>query len=179
MRIENAFEVRASPEAAWVLLSDVPRVVPCMPGAELGRTLDERTWEVFQQVKLGPISLRLRSEVTQAELREADRRAILAVRAKEVRGRGGAEATIESRLEPTATGTRVRLVTELSLQGVVAQYGRPVVDTVLEELTRQFAACLASVLEQEGSPVQPQKPLGGFGLLLGMLRRRLFRRREG
>ena len=40
MRIENAFEVPAAPDAAWALLIDVPRVVPCMPGAELERTVD-------------------------------------------------------------------------------------------------------------------------------------------
>ena len=35
MRLENTFEVPAPPDAAWALLTDVPRVVPCMPGAEL------------------------------------------------------------------------------------------------------------------------------------------------
>ena len=34
MRIENSFRVPAGPEQAWALLNDVPRVVPCMPGAE-------------------------------------------------------------------------------------------------------------------------------------------------
>jgi len=33
MRLENAFDVPAPPEHAWRLLNDVPRVVPCMPGA--------------------------------------------------------------------------------------------------------------------------------------------------
>ena len=72
MRIENGFDVAAPREAAWALLTDVPRVVPCMPGASLERTIDERTWEVLQTVKLGPISLQFRSEVRQEELAEAE-----------------------------------------------------------------------------------------------------------
>ena len=40
--IENGFEVDASVEAAWALLEDVPRVVPCMPGATLERTIDDK-----------------------------------------------------------------------------------------------------------------------------------------
>lgn len=191
MRIENEFEVEAAPEAAWRLLSDVPRVVPCMPGAELERTVDERTWEVLQRVKLGPISLQMRAEVRQAELDEAARRAVLAVKAKEVRGRGGAEATIESSLAAAdGGGTRVALVTELTLQGAVAQYGRPVVGTVAAELTRQFAACLASMLEAEPSPADgvgagepvvtaapaAAKPVGGIGLFFRSIWNRLFRR---
>ena len=35
MRIENTFTVAAPAEAAWDLLMDVPRVIPCMPGATL------------------------------------------------------------------------------------------------------------------------------------------------
>ena len=95
-----------------------------------------------------------------------------------MRGRGGAEATIRSSLRPTETGTRVDLVTELELRGTVAQYGRPVVGSVAEELTRQFAACLASMLEREGPPVPAPavKPVGGLRLFVAALWRKLFRR---
>lgn len=55
MRIGNGFDVAASREIAWAPLTDVPRVVPCMPGAALERTIDDWTWEVLQTVKLGPI----------------------------------------------------------------------------------------------------------------------------
>jgi carbon monoxide dehydrogenase subunit G len=178
MRIENAFEVPAAPETAWALLTDVARIVPCMPGAELERVVDESTWEVLQRVKLGPISLQFRSKVVQTELNAADRRAVLSVNAKEVRGRGGAEATIESSLVAVESGTRVTLVTELSLRGAVAQYGRPVVGSVAEELTKQFASCLASMLATEAPAAPPAsvKPVGGLRLLFGTLWRRLFHR---
>ena len=178
MRIENSFEVPAAPNAAWALLTDVPRVVPCMPGAELERTVDQSTWEVVQRVKLGPISLQFRSEVTRKEMNETDRRIVLSVNARKVRGRGGADATIESSLDAVESGTRVTLVTELSLRGSVAQYGRPVVGSVAEELTKRFATCLAPMLETEAPSAPPAdiKPVGGLSLLFGTLWRRLFRR---
>lgn len=179
MRIENAFDVPAAPDTAWALLSDVPRVVPCMPGAELERVVDDKTWEVLQQVKLGPISLRFRAEVEQTELDEAGRRAVLSVKAREVRGRGGADAAITSSLEPAGSGTTVTVVTEVELKGTVAQYGRPVVGSVAEELTRQFASCLASMLEvEDASPPPPTevKPVGGLRLIVATFWRRLFGR---
>jgi hypothetical protein len=72
----------------------------------------------------------------------------------------------------------VDLVTELELRGAVAQYGRPVVGSVAEELTRQFAACLAEMLAEEAPAEQAAeaKPVGGLRLLLRSLWRRLFRR---
>ena len=178
MRIENVFEVPSAPERAWALLTDVPRVVPCMPGAALERTVDESNWEILQRVKLGPISLQFRSKVTRTEINEGDRRAVLSVSAKEVRGRGGAEATIESSLDPLGSGTRVTLVTDLELKGSVAQYGRPVVGSVAEQLTREFATCLASMLETEEPPpaAQDVKPIGGLRLVAGTVWRRRPRR---
>jgi uncharacterized protein len=171
MRIENAFEVQASPEAAWALLTDVPRIAPCMPGAELERTIDGSTWEVMQRVKLGPISLQFRSEVKRTELDERSRRAVLSVKAREVRGRGGAEATIQSDLQPTETGTRVDITTELSLQGAVAQYGRPVVGSVAEELTRQFSECLArQLMREDGTDIAAATPGQGRARPVGGLR---------
>ena len=178
MRIENDFEVPAAPDTAWALLTDVPRVVPCMPGAELERTVDESTWEILQRVKLGPISLHFRSTVTRTELNEAERRAVLSVDAREARGRGGAEATIASSLAAGENGTRVTLVTDISLRGSVAQYGRPVIGSVAEELTRQFATCLASMLEQEAPqlPTRNPEPIGGSRLVARAYWRKLRRR---
>jgi carbon monoxide dehydrogenase subunit G len=150
MRIENAFEVPVTPDAAWAVLTDIPRVVPCMPGTKIERAVDATTWEVVQRVKLGPISLQFRSEVRRAETDETARRAVLAVRAKEVRGRGGADATLTCALEPAGTGTRVTVVTDISLRGTVAQYGRPVIGSVAAKMTRDFGSCLASMLEREG-----------------------------
>ena len=178
MQIENGFEVETSRDVAWALLTDIPRVVPCMPGAKLERVVDDHTWEVLQTVKLGPISLQFRSQVKQEQLDEAEGVALLAVKAKEVKGKGGADATIRSSLRPTDAGTRVDLVTELELRGAVAQYGRPVLGSVAEELTRQFAGCLASLLVEERRAEQAAeaKPVGGLRLLLRSLWRRLFPR---
>ena len=47
MRLENWFEVPAPPKQAWELLIDVPRVVPCMPGA----TLEEAAAAVEAQAR--------------------------------------------------------------------------------------------------------------------------------
>ena len=146
MRLENAFEVDAPVEAAWRLLNDVPAVVPCMPGAELLDGADGETWKAKLDVKLGPIALQFLTDVRREEADEAERRIVLAAKAREARGRGNAQATIESRLAEANGGTRVEITTEVRLQGVVAQYGRGVVSDVASRMTEQFAACVARKL---------------------------------
>ena len=178
MRIENSFEVPASPERAWALLLDVPRIVPCMPGATLDETVDESNWKATMAVKLGPISLNFKTDVKREEADDSAHRAKLSARAREARGRGNANATIESWLAPQNGGTKVELVTDLHLTGPVAQYGRGLVQDVSSQLVTQFADCLKRQLDSGERPAEVEhtsKPVGGlrlgFGAILHSLER--------
>ena len=185
MKIENSFEVPAPPERAWALLMDVPRVIPCMPGAELTATVDDSHWKAKLSVKLGPIALAFDTDVAREEADEEARTTKLSANARESRGRGSARATIESTLAAVNGGTRVEVVTDLALTGPVAQYGRGVVHDVAAQLTRQFAECLRAQLaaapDEPAPPPPPTAPVAGLRLGLGALFRafgRLFRRKE-
>jgi carbon monoxide dehydrogenase subunit G len=172
MRLENSFEVPAPPEQAWALLLDVPRVVPCMPGAKLTETVDESHWKAEVAVKLGPMSMSFGADVAREQVDEAAQRVVLSTKARELKGRGGATARIESALEPIEGGTRVTVVTDLQLSGPAAQFGGPVVKTVAGQLTDQFAACLKGQLADAAPPPEPQKPVGGMStFFLGLLKR--------
>jgi uncharacterized protein len=184
VKIENSFEVPAPPEQAWALLMDVPRIIPCMPGAKLDETIDDAHWKATMNVKLGPISLSFLTDVTREDADEAARRAKLSATAREARGRGNAQATIESSLTSQNGGTRVEIVTDLALAGAVAQYGRGIVPDVSSQLVKSFADCLkaqlASTPEEARAAVEAQaRPVGGLRLGLGALLHaigRLFRR---
>jgi uncharacterized protein len=184
VKLENSFEVPAPPERAWALLMDVPRIIPCMPGATLDETVDDENWKATMAVKLGPISLSFKTDVKREESDEAARRAKLSARAREARGKGNASATIESSLTPQNGGTKVDIVTDLQLTGPVAQYGRGLVEDVSSQLVGQFADCLkkqlvASPEEAAAAVTRQARPVGGLRLGLGALWRslgRLFRR---
>jgi uncharacterized protein len=181
MRLENSFDVPAPVGEAWRLLNDVPAVVPCMPGAELVEVVSEDAWRARIGVKLGPISMEFLADVAREVVDEAAGRVVLGVKAREAKGRGSSEATIESTISAAGAGSTVRLVTELELRGAVAQHGRGVVAEVAAGLTRQFADCLARKLSQETAPfavgggqaatVSP--PAAGLRLLLRALWRAL------
>src|SRR4051794_28509394 len=187
MRLENTFEVPAPPDEAWRLLTDVPRVVPCMPGAELTEVVDDSTWKAKMHVKLGPISLQFGTDVTREIMDDAARTTTLQAKARELKGRGGATATIESSLEPAGSGTRVTIVTDLTLQGAVAQYGRGVIADVSNQLVARFADCLADQLREPAAPAaaapaapepataREVAPIGGLGLVLRALARPVLR----
>src|ERR1051325_4473605 len=121
MRLESSFDVPAPVGEAWRLLNDVPAVVPCMPGAELVEVVSEDAWRARIGVKLGPISMQFLADVAREVVDEAAGRVVLGVKAREAKGRGSSEATIESTISAAGAGSTVRLVTELELRGAVAQ----------------------------------------------------------
>ena len=186
MKLENAFEVEAPPEAAWNLLMDVPRVIPCMPGAELAETLGESKWKAFMKVKLGPISLNFEADVVREDADEEAGRVRLAAQARELKGRGAALATIESTLAAFNGGTRVEIVTDVGMSGAIAQYGRGMIQDVSSRLVSSFADCLQQQLTAEPEVAQAavaaqSKPVGGLRLGLTAFGRaigRIFHRKE-
>jgi uncharacterized protein len=180
MRIENSFDVPAAPEAAWELLMDVPRIIPCMPGAELDEVVGDDAWKATMKVKLGPIGLTFATNVRREEVDEAGHRVKLAADAREVRNRGNAKATIESSLTENGGGTHVDLVTELALTGTVAQYGRGMIEDISSQLVVSFAQCLQRQLvpepEADRTVAAEQKPVPGLALFSGALFRALRKR---
>ncbi len=180
MKLENSFEVAAPPEKAWDLLMDVPRIVPCMPGAKLEETMDDSHWKATLQVKLGPIGLTFATDVERTEADEAARRVTLVANARETRNRGRATASVESSLAPEDGGTRVDIVTDLSLSGSVAQYGRGMIEDISSRMVTSFAECLQAQLgesqEEAVAAVAAQaRPISGLSLFFGSLWRRIGR----
>ena len=188
MRLENSFEVAAPVDVTWRMLNDVPVILPCMPGAELAETVSENAWKARLHVKLGPISLQFVADVSREEIDEQSRRVVLLTKAREARGRGSADARIESSVTGTGAGTRVDVATDLELRGAVAQYGRGILTDVASSLTTQFADCLARKLSApreeipSSSPAPPAaaKPVNGVRLVVRAVWRSLLgRRRRG
>lgn len=186
MKLENSFTVAAPSEAAWDLLMDVPRIVPCMPGAKLDEVVDDSHWKATMVVKLGPIGLTFATDVERTEVDEAARRVSLVANARETRNRGRASATIVSSLAPAEGGTRVDIVTDLSLSGTVAQYGRGMIEDISSQMVTSFAECLQAQLGDspeaaEEAVASQAKPISGLSLFfasLGRRIRRLFGRRS-
>ena len=156
MQFENDFEVPAPPAAAWALLNDLDRVVPCLPGAALTQVVDGDTYRGELGVRLGPVAVTFAGEMRYLERDAQAHRARVAASARELRNRGHADATFEFRIAPRdGGGSRVTVATDLTLSGPVARYGRGagVIERVAGALLARFASCLASRIEAgEGAP---------------------------
>ncbi len=55
MELSNSFEVARPIEEAWVVLTDVERIAPCLPGAQLEEINGDEYLGIVK-VKVGPIT---------------------------------------------------------------------------------------------------------------------------
>lgn len=149
MELKNDFVVSTGVEEAWRVLTDVERIAPCLPGAEL-REIEGDEYRGVVKVKVGPITAEYRGAAHFVELDAAGHRAVLRAEGREARGQGNAAATITAVLEPAGTGTKVSVSTDLSITGKVAQFGRGVLADVSSKLLGQFVENLEATVIEHG-----------------------------
>ena len=107
MELTNEFRVGVPVEQAWEVLTDVERIAPCMPGAQL-QEIEGDEYRGIVKVKVGPITAHYKGAATFVE-REAPTRAVLRAEGRETRGQGNASATHHRHSSsPTATPPRSR-----------------------------------------------------------------------
>jgi carbon monoxide dehydrogenase subunit G len=162
MDFTNEFRVSLPVGPAWALLTDLERIAPCMPGAQLtGVEGDQYTGVV--KVKVGPMTVQYKG-VASFEEQDADARtAVLRARGRDVRGQGNADARITARLAPDGAGTRVTVETRLTITGKVAQFGKGMIEEISKKLLAQFADALEAQLATteeavEEAPVEETPP---------------------
>lgn len=157
MDLHNSFDVPLPPDQAWGVLLDIPRIAPCMPGAELTEKADDKTYKGKVSVRLGPVALAFAGTAVFEEVDPAGHRAKVSAQGADSKGRGGANAQVTFRLEPKGSGSTVVIDTNLNLSGSVAQYGRGtgMIQSVANQLIGQFAKNLEAELQRSpvGGPV--------------------------
>jgi uncharacterized protein len=188
MQLENSFSVGAPPDRVFAYLLDVNKIVGCVPGAELSEVVDPSTFKGKVKVKVGPITVAYNGTAKIADRNDSERTATLEAEGRETTGPGSARAKAHMSVQPEGAGSVVKIVTDYSVAGRVAQFGRGVMEDVSRRIVNEMAACIKSNVEaaeptagDSGGPVAsaadatPQagtataKPVNAFGLLFSVL----------
>ncbi len=179
MEFDNSFDVPLPPAKAWALLMDIPRIAPCMPGAELTEIVDPQNFKGKISVRLGPVALTFGGRVAFDGIDDVNHTARVKAQGSDAKGRGAANATATFRIEPAASGSKVLIRTDLTLSGAVAQYGRGVgmIQATAAQLVGQFAGNLRTQLGRDDSapshdaPPRPSaaKPISGLALIVRVI----------
>lgn len=171
MQIDSAFSVVAPIDKVWDTLMDFQRVAGCVPGAEILNKLSDDAYQIGMKVKLGPVSMQYKGQMSVLERNADEHRAVFKGRAQETRGQGTAEATVTLRLAEAQGATRGTVSADLALSGKAAAMGKSVIGGVTEQMMALFAANLQTLLAEpageapgQAGQAAPPEPLPASGL---------------
>jgi uncharacterized protein len=154
MELVNDFTVNVPVDEAWVTLTDVERIAPCLPGAQL-QEVEGDTYRGIVKVKVGPILAQFKGQASFVERDVEHHKAVLKAEGRDTGGKGNASALITAQLTPQGgASTHVQVTTDLTITGKVAQFGRGAMADVSTKLLGQFVDNLeTTVLNQpNGAP---------------------------
>jgi uncharacterized protein len=167
MLIENEFQVAAPLEQVWKHMQDIPRIAPCLPGAEL-TDVNGDTYKGRVTTKMGPVKLQFMGTAKIVQRDESAKRIVMEASGSEEKGKGQASMKVTSMMAGSGNGTRVTVAQDIQLSGAAAQFGRGMVQDVTSVLMKNFAKCIADDIGRssrgEASVQRDAVPVKGFSI---------------
>lgn len=162
MELHHEFTVPVPAADAWRILTDLERLAPCLPGAQL----TEVEGDVYRgqvKVKVGPIVAQFKGQASFVTRDDTAFTASLKAEGRDTAGKGNASATITAQLEPTGpSSAKCTVDTDLNITGKVAQFGRGALADVSDKLLLQFVdnlnTLIASSTNETSAAVADSQP---------------------
>ncbi len=159
MELNNDFEVKAPVGTTWAVLTDVEKIAPCLPGAQL-QEIDGDEFKGQVKVKVGPITANYKGAAEFVKRDDDNHTAVLKAEGRDARNGNASAMITASAVAVDDATTRVTVETELTVTGKVAQFGRGVMADVSANLMGQFAENLEELMEgdQQADEAPDEEP---------------------
>ena len=143
MELNDEFEVPLPVAGTWEVLTDAEKVLALVPGAEL-REVEGDELRGVMRVHVGATTVSYRGDAHFESLDEHAYKLVLKAEGREIRGQGSATAVLTATLLPSASGTTVRVATDLSFTGKLAQFDDDTLGEAFNKLVAEFARNLSA-----------------------------------
>jgi carbon monoxide dehydrogenase subunit G len=157
MKITNEFTVHTPIERAWEVLTDLPGIAPCMPGARL-TGVEGDVYQGKVKVKVGPVISEFAGTARFTEKDASAYRAAIDAKGRDARSAGNASALVTAVLKAEGDSTLVSVDTDLKISGKLAQFGSGMIKEVSGKLLTQFVTNLEAKLAAEEAGVTADEP---------------------
>jgi len=155
MDLNHEFVVNVPVAEAWAILTDLERIAPCLPGAQLTE-VEGDTYRGQVKIKVGPILAQFKGQASFVSRDDVAHKATLKGEGRDTTGKGNASAMITAELTSVSpTSTKCTVHTDLSISGKVAQFGRGALADVSDKLLAQFSENLNQLISAAPAPSAP------------------------
>lgn len=158
MDLNHEFTVAVPVADAWRILTDLERIAPCLPGAQL-QEVEGDIYRGVVKIKVGPIQAQFKGQASFLEQDHVAHKAVLKGEGRDTGGKGNASALITAEMNAVdANSTAVKVTTDLSITGKVAQFGRGAMADISDKLLGQFVENLNTMILAGGIEASAPAP---------------------
>lgn len=158
--IQKSFQVEEPIGKVWTNLASPEEIVTCVPGASLTEKIDDRNYKGEVETKFGPIKVKYDGEIEIVELDEASYTMSLKGKGLDSKGKGSADMVMTGILAEEEGKTKVDFKMEITIIGMLAQFGSRLINDVSDQLLNQFIANFQAKLA--GEEVDNSMSAGGM-----------------
>ena len=137
-QVNQKFTV-SNPDQAWGVVSDINKLVACVPGAKVTAAEGPTKANAEIDVKMGSMAMQFAGPVEIVEQDGSQRRAVIKATTREKGGQSNAEGTVTI----TIGGDGGTIDGTANVGGKAASMGEGTVQAVLTQLVQQFSQNLA------------------------------------
>jgi carbon monoxide dehydrogenase subunit G len=138
--IEKKFDIEQPIDLVWKSLADPADIVTCVPGAAITEKVDDRNYKGEVVTKFGPIKAKYAGDIEIIELDEANKKMVLKGRGLDSKGKGSADMIMNGTLAESDGKTHVNFSMDITIVGMLAQFGSRLINDVSDQLLNQFVA---------------------------------------
>lgn len=158
--LDKRYDIAATLDQGWAVLSDIRSTASCMPGASITEQVDETHYNGVVKSKIGPASMTFGGEIEVQGITPEAKQIQLLGKGKD---KSGSSATMQltASLEAGATPDTCVLVgvAVITVNGKLAQMGgrllMPVADMMLKQFAKNFSVIAAAVEGQATAAPTP------------------------
>lgn len=136
--IEKEFVLEQPIAKVWEYLSDPTKIVDCVPGASITEKIDDRNYKGQVTTSFGPVKASYNGEINISELDQANYNMTLVGKGVDSKGKGSADMTMKGSLIEKEGTTSVKFIMDISIVGMLAQFGARLIKDVSDQLLGQF-----------------------------------------
>lgn len=134
-QLNDTFAV-SDPDHAWGVVSDLNKLVPCVPGARVVSADSPKSVRAEIDVKMGSMGMKFSGPVEILEADPGQRRVRIKANTREAGGQSAADGDVTIAI----SGTTGSVDATANVNGKAASMGEGTVTAVLTQLVKQFTA---------------------------------------
>lgn len=146
--LNKSFEVPQGTELVWEHLIDPEKIMDCVPGVSIDEKVGDNHYKGKVGMKFGPMGVQYDADIFYTEIDKENQKIVISGNGVDTKGNGNAEMKMSVDInDKESGGVKLDAAMEVTVNGKIAMFGSRLIDTVSNQLFKQFVTNFSKKLE--------------------------------